>query len=410
VCDNQSKVFSSGLEVSLMRSFFTGPRDHLSKVGRIGNPSYRIGFSFFLLVTALTGNAHYIPAEKKIQPLLTLKGAYGHAERIWCVTFSADGQYLASASEDKTIKVWSVGTKQDLRFPQLKVQVGGVFAFLGTGTLHVLPPLYVPPGNPEPLTLKGHANYVTCVAFSPDGKQLASASADRTAKTWDAATGKELLTLNAHTDWVWSVAYSSDGKRLATASGDKTVKVWDATTGKEIFTFKGHGWDVRSVAFSRDDKFLASASVDYRVDICDATANKTTLALKGHTDWVQSVAFSPDGKRLASAGYDGTVKIWDAATGKEIRTLKGHQGVVWSVAFHPDGKHLASASGLYAKPGEVKVWDVLTGKEVAHLSEHTAGVLSVAFSADGTRLATAGDDRMILIWDVAKVLKQKPGK
>ena len=129
---------------------------------------------------------------------------------------------------------------------------------------------------------------------------------------WDAETGQETLTLKGHTSAVISVAFSPDGKRLASGSDDRTVKVWDAATGQETLTLKGHTGSVRSVAFSPDGKRLASASDDRTVKVWDAATGQETLTLKGHTGGVMSVAFSPDGKRLASASDDRTVKVWDA--------------------------------------------------------------------------------------------------
>jgi hypothetical protein len=149
-----------------------------------------------------------------------------------------------------------------------------------------------------------HNDAINSVAFSPDGKRLATGSNDRTVKLWDAATGQETLTLKGHSDAVWSVAFSPDGKRLATGSRDCTVKLWDAGAGQELLT------------------------------------------LKGHSDAVGSVAFSPDGKRLATGSKDRTVKLWDAATGQETLTLKGHSDAVWSVAFSPDGKRLAPGARI----------------------------------------------------------------
>ncbi len=186
----------------------------------------------------------------------------------------------------------------------------------------------------EILTLQGHTRDVLTLAYSPDGKRLASGSGHESrrapgeVKVWDAQTGQELRVLQGHSNRVSSVAFSPDGKRLASASGDNTVKVWDPQTGQELLTFREHSRPVTSVAFSPDGKRLASASSDKTVKVWDARTGQELFSLQGHTDDVNSVVFSPDGKRLASASDDQTVKVWEAQTGQELLTLKGHTNLV----------------------------------------------------------------------------------
>jgi len=171
-------------------------------------------------------------------------------------------------------------------------------------------------------TMKGHTGGVLSVAWSPDNKHLASASADHTVKVWDSSSGKELLSLKGHSATVHSVAWSPDNKRLASASGswDDTVKVWDSSSGKELLSFKGHAGAVFSVAWSPVDKRLASASYDHTVKVWDSSSGQELLTFKGHISQVNSVAWSADGKRLASIGKDG-VKVWDSSSGQELFTL-----------------------------------------------------------------------------------------
>lgn len=261
----------------------------------------------------------------------------------------------------------------------------------------------------ELLTLQGHTSAVSAVAFSPDGKRLASASWGML-KLWDVANGQEVLTLTGRqTGGVNGLAYSPNGKHLASVSGDGTVRVWDALTGKNLLTLNGHNSTGSAVAFSPDGKRLASGSFDQTVKLWDVATGQEVRTLKGHAGGVRSLAFSPDGQRLASTSNDQTVKVWDPKIGKELLTLKGHTGNVLGVAFSPDGKHLASAS----VDRTVKVWDAQTGNEIRSLKGHTDTVWDVAFSPTGQRLASVSADHTVMVWEarpVERSLTLKPAK
>jgi uncharacterized protein with WD repeat len=221
-------------------------------------------------------------------------------------------------------------------------------------------------------------------------------------KVWDGQTGQEVLTLEGHTQWVGSVCFSPDGKRLASASADKKVKLWDALTGQEILTFEGHTQPVSCVCFSPDGKRLASASLDQTVRVWDADTGLEVLSpLTRHTKGATSVCFSSDGKRLASVSQDGTASVWDAQTGQGVLGIGGDYIADRSVCFSPDGKYLASAGGDQKLPRELVVLDADTGQSVLSLKVNTAGIHSVCFSPDGKRLAGVFQDNTVKVWDVS---------
>jgi WD40 repeat protein len=277
--------------------------------------------------------------------------------------------------------------------------------------------------RPEIAVLSAHTGQVVSVAFSPDGKTLATATFDHTVQLWDVATGRQIgEPITSNNGNTGSMTFSRDGKTLATGSdADGTVRLWDVATGHRIgHTLPGRAGPGPSLAFSLNGKTLASGSSDGTVLWDVATGHQIGSLLPSHSGFVVSVAFSPDGKTLATAlnppeqpiqegktpatgSENGAIRLWDVATGGQIGgPLTGHTGSVSSVAFSPASKILASGYG----DGAIRLWDVATGRQIGGpLTGHTGSVSSVAFSPDGKTLASGSADGTVRLWDVATGLQ-----
>jgi eukaryotic-like serine/threonine-protein kinase len=248
----------------------------------------------------------------------------------------------------------------------------------------------------RPLHRVAAGENVRALAYSSDGRLLATATITGRVALWRARDGAALWSQQAHTGEGFDVTFAPNGRALASAGADGVVRLFETTAGRPVAALRGHGGAVHGLAFSRDGARLASASRDRTVRLWDVGRQQTLLTLSGHQSVVRGVALSPDGRRLASASYDKTVRVWDAASGKLLHTVEGFEDEVLAVAFSPDGRTLASASwdrGL-------RLHDVASGALLLRVEAHEGAVWRVAFSRDGRLLASSGEDRRLRLWDV----------
>jgi len=302
---------------------------------------------------------------------------HGHTNIVRAMAWSPDGQNIASASDDATVRVWDVTTGRR------------IFTYLS------------------------HDSEVFAVAWSHDGQHIASGGCDHTVRVWDAVhnargvasmvrrlkslaslVGAGGFTYYSHTGQVYAVAWSPDGQYIASGGIDHTVQVWQALTGRNITTYAGHADLVLGLAWSPDGKHIASAGSDHSLRIWNVRTGRKVFINRDRSGILYSVDWSPDGRYIASGNSDAKVHVWEVSTWRHLLTCHGHTAKVHIVAWSPDGKYIASGSGDTA----VHVWQALTGQIVFTYHGHTDIVRAVAWSPDGQRLASAGNDGTIQVW------------
>jgi WD40 repeat protein len=290
---------------------------------------------------------------------------------VTAVAFSSDGKWLAAGCYGRVV-IWDLATAQPVKILTNVLGTVDDVRFSPDGKL-----LAVAGGQPSAkgdlriyqvsdwkllANLGGHQDTIFSVAFSPDGKYLASASFDKTVRLWNLAGFKLERTFTHHSDFVYSVAFSPDGKSLISAGKDRSVKMIDPATGKTRLTFGGMEQDVMAVAISPDSKSIVSAGLEPGLHWWDAKTGKRIRIQNGHGIAVNEICFTKDGKQVVSAGSDQTVRIWDGVSGGLQRTISVGS-VVYAVAVDPQGKRIAS--GTF--DGRVCLWDVATGRQLVTL-------------------------------------------
>ncbi|NEZ55385.1 eIF2A-related protein [Adonisia turfae] len=370
---------------------------------------------------------------------------FGHTDRVHSVTFSPDGKYIVSGSEDKTLRLWDlqgnlIGQPFQTESSAYAIAFSpdGKYIASGGGTYGIQ--LWDLKGNPIGKPLQGHTGRVESIAFSPDSQYIASGSRDKTVRLWDLQGNPVVKPLQGHESDVYSVVFSPDSQYIASGSRDKTIRLWDVASGERLRTLRGHTSAIWSVAFSPYGRIIASGSGnggnkgDTTIRLWNLQGDPIGNPFQGHIFNVSSIAFSPNGQFIASGSTDGTIRLWDLTGNLIGNPLQGHTSGVYSVAFSPDGQQIVSGSGDGTNNGDntVRLWDLPTHATAllpqapmafspdgqilatrnAHLwdlqgnligelfQDRESPIISVAFSPDGQYIVGGSFDKTVRLWDL----------
>ncbi|MGK7873602.1 MAG: AAA-like domain-containing protein [Xenococcaceae cyanobacterium] len=320
----------------------------------------------------------------------------GHRGFVTSVSFSPNGKYIATVSEDGTVRLWNLTGHQIAQFNAHRSFVTSISfspdgEYIATASSDCSARLWDLFGN-QIAEFKGHSGMVLSASFSNNGEYIATASSDCSARLWD-LSGNQIAQFNGYQDWVRSASFSPNGEYIATASSDCSARLWDLS-GHQIAEFIGHRGKVLSVSFSLNGEYIATASSDCSARLWDLSGRQIAQ-LNAHRGWVRSISFSPNGKYLGTGSGDGTARLWDLS-GHQIAELMKHNGGVRSVSFSPNGKYLATASSDCI----ARLWD-LSGHQITAFKGHKRGLNSVSFSPKGEYLATASSDCSARLWDLS---------